>query len=53
MKYARPPFPIALWRKFCRIAALLGWSMYKGEKWQLLDMLLDYAELHPNLFRKR
>lgn len=52
MKYARPPFPVLLWQKFCRIAPLLGYSV-RGQKWQLLDFLLDYAETHPNLFRKR
>lgn len=53
MKYARPPFPPAVWKKLCRVASALNYSMFKGEKWRLLDMLLDYADMHPNLFRKR
>lgn len=25
----------------------------RGERWKLLDMLMAYAEAHPDLFRKR
>lgn len=52
MKYARPPFPIPLWQKFCRIATLAGY-LKRGQKWILLDMALDYVEAHLTLFRKR
>ena len=52
MKYARPPFPPALWQKFCRIAVLTG-HVVRGQKWHMLDRALDYIELHPDLFCKR
>lgn len=52
MKYARPPFPQALYSRFRKLAATLGWAV-RGQCWKFLEMLLDYAELHPNLFRMR
>lgn len=52
MIYARPPFPIALFKKFCDVARLLGYVV-RGQRWTLLDLLLDYAKAHPDLFRKR
>jgi hypothetical protein len=52
MKYARPPFPFPLFGKFCRLARTLGYTV-RGQRWKLLDMLLDYAGEHPNSFRKR
>lgn len=52
MIYARPPFPVALFQKFCRVARLLGYVV-RGHRWQLLDLMLDHAEAHPDLFRKR
>src|SRR4051812_43775691 len=50
VKYARPPFPIPLFRKFCVLALKLGYSV-RGQRWKLLDALLDYAEDNPDLFR--
>lgn len=52
MKYARPPFPIPLFGRFCRLARKLGYSV-RGQRWKLLEFLLDYADAHPDLFRKR
>lgn len=52
MNYARPPFPPQLYAKFNRVAQALGYTV-RGQKWALLDMLMDYAELHPSLFTKR
>lgn len=52
MKYARPPFPHGLYAKFRERAAKLGWDE-RGEPWKFLDILLDYADLHPHPFRKR
>jgi hypothetical protein len=50
--YNRPPWPRAIYEKFSRIAGMLGYSK-RGSRWQLLDMLLSYAETHPELFRRR
>jgi len=52
MIYSRPPFPVALYKKFRETAAALGYAK-RGTCWKLLDMLLDYAILHPDLFRNR
>lgn len=52
MNYARPPFPIPLFRKFCDLARKLGYTV-RGQRWKLLDMLLDYASEHPSTFKKR
>ena len=52
MKYARPPFPIWLFQKFCALAKKLGW-LIRGERWKFLDLMLDHAAAHPDLFRKR
>jgi hypothetical protein len=52
MKYARPPFPVSLFSRFCKTAIKLGYTV-RGHRWKLLDLLLDYAELHPDFFRKR
>jgi hypothetical protein len=52
MKYARPPFPPALYARFTALASKLGYST-RGHKWKLLDMLLSYAETHSDLFRRR
>jgi hypothetical protein len=52
MKYARPPFPIPLFRRFCQLAVLLGYTV-RGHRWLLIDKLLDYAEEHPKTFKNR
>ena len=52
MNYARPPFPHALYARFNAVSKLLG-HIKRGQKWHLLDLLLAYAETHPDLFRKR
>lgn len=52
VKYTRPPFPIPLFKKFCDTARKLGY-LVRGQRWQLLDFLLDYAAEYPTLFRKR
>ena len=52
MKYARPPFPIQLFARFCKLAIQLGYTV-RGQKWKLLDLLLAYAEEHSDIFRKR
>lgn len=52
MKYARPPFPHSLFAKFTALATALGWGK-RGDRWKMLELLLDYADLHPSLFRKR
>jgi hypothetical protein len=50
--YNRPPWPHAVYEKFDRVRKLLGF-LKRGSRWQLLDMLLSYAETHPDLFRRR
>jgi len=52
MKYARPPFPVTLFARFCKLAFALGYTV-RGHRWKLIDLLLDYAETHPKLFRRR
>jgi hypothetical protein len=52
MKYARPPFPPALFARFNQVARQLGYTV-RGERWKLLDLLLEYAAEHPALFKKR
>lgn len=50
--YNRPPWPRLTYEKFCRVAKLLGY-LKRGSRWQLLDLLLSYAETHTELFRHR
>jgi hypothetical protein len=45
-------WPGVIYAKFMRIARLLGY-LKRGERWIFLDLLLDYAEAHLSLFRKR
>lgn len=52
MSYARPPFPRDLFGKFCRLARTLGYTV-RGQRWTMLELLLDHAAAHPDLFRKR
>jgi len=52
MKYARPPFPIPLYERFKAVSNKLRWDGI-GQKWELLERLLDYAEENPSLFAKR
>lgn len=52
MNYSRPPFPRSLYRKFCDAATSLGYEK-RGEKWKLLDLILEYAKEHSAIFRKR
>lgn len=52
MTYSRPPFPRDLYAKFRALAEKLKWPK-RGGCWKLLDVLLDYAALHPDLFRRR
>ncbi len=52
MSYARPPFPRQLFKRFNRVAKLLGYLKI-GTRWKLFDLLLAYAEAHPDLFRSR
>ena len=52
MKYARPPFPRPLFARFCALALKLGYTV-RGHRWRLLEIVFDYVELHPELFRNR
>lgn len=52
MTYSRPPFPRALYRKFCDVASSLGYGK-RGDKWKLLDVILEYTREHAAIFRKR
>jgi len=52
MTYNRPPWPKDIYAKFSRVAKLLGYQV-RGRRWQLLDLLLDYAEEHPSIFKSR
>jgi hypothetical protein len=52
VKYARPPFPPALYTRFVTLAKKLGYTV-PGHKWRLLEILLELAEQQPNAFRAR
>lgn len=52
MIYARPPFPPDLYKRFSAVAHRLGYTV-RGQKWAMLDLLLAYAEAHPDIFRCR
>lgn len=52
MKYAKPPFPVPLFKRFMKLAKKLGYTA-RGERWTLLGLLFDHAEREPDSFRKR
>ncbi len=52
MNYSRPPFPRPLFARFNKTAKSLGYTI-RGHRWKLIDLMLDYAEMHPDFFRKR
>lgn len=52
MKYIRPATPPALFKRWTDIAQRFGWGK-RGARLRLLSVLLDYAEEHPALFRRR
>ncbi len=45
-------FPRQLYSRFRSLASALGWGT-KGHCWKFLDLLLAYAEEHPEIFKKR
>jgi hypothetical protein len=52
MSYTRAPFPSALFKKLKAVAADLGYQK-RASHWQLIDFLLDYAQTHKELFKRR
>lgn len=52
MSYRKISFPDDHFANFMRVARLLGHDK-RGDRWDLLCLLLAYAEVHPDLFRKR
>lgn len=52
MKYARPPWPRDIYKKFGDTAKLLDYEK-RGSRWEMMDLLLDYAAMHPDFFRNR
>lgn len=57
-RYSRPMFAVKVsvpgssYARFMGVCRALGHSK-RGERWNLLDMLLAYAGAHPDIFRKR
>lgn len=52
MDYRKVSFPHSLFAKFAALSAKLGWGK-RGDRWKMLDILLDYASEHESIFRKR
>lgn len=57
-RYSRPVLPVKvsvpgnIYARLMGVCRALGHSK-RGERWKLLDVLLAYAEAHPDIFRKR
>jgi hypothetical protein len=45
-------FPGGSYDRFAKACRLLGYAK-RGHRWKLLDLLLAYAEQHPDIFKSR
>jgi hypothetical protein len=44
--------PAESFNRYMAIARALGY-VKRGQRWHFLDMMLPYAEMHADLFRRR